>query len=302
VTTRPTQAHPAIDELARIADGIRKQTQILEQQQDALVQLDARVASLASATDGQPSADVLESLAGIRSSLKSMRGTEKRGMARLTELLSRISVALDPSVDQRFLDVARPLLESRRTMLDYDRLFTLWEAARNAASVEGSAAEVGTFQGGSAALLSEALKLFAGGPRDLHVVDTFEGHLDASFTEHDDEHQRGKFGQARFDDVRAFLAAFAGTRVYMGDGPAVVAGWPDRRYCLVHLDVDLYKPTIDCLEYFGPRVAPGGVIVVDDYGAASCPGIGKAVHEYVDRTTGFHTWRLRVEQIVLVKR
>lgn len=285
------------DELARIAEALRDQTRAVVDQDAALLALDARLAGL----EGGAGAEMLELLTKIRGSLKTMRGTGKRGLERLAAQLARVSSAFEASLDPRFFQVATPLVESRRTMLGYDRLYTLWEAARNAAAVDGAAAEVGTFHGGSAALVAQALALF-GGSRDLHVVDTFEGHLDASFTAHDDEVQRGKFGEARFDDVRTFLGGWAGTHVYKGDGPVVVGGWPERRYAVVHLDVDLYQPTIDCLRYFGPRLAPGGVIVVDDYQAPSCPGISLAVHEYVDGNAGFQTWRLRAEQIVLVKR
>jgi hypothetical protein len=297
-----------VDQLAGIAEGVREQTRALEEQREAIVALDARVAALQQVVERQGTgtgldrAEVLESLDKLRGSLKAMRGTEKRAMARLNALLSRVSVSLDPSVDSRFCEVAEPLVHGRRTMLDYDRLFTLWEAARNVASIGGHAAEIGTFRGGSAALLAQALHSFAAAPHQVHVVDTFEGHLDDTFSQHDDPVQRGKFQETRFEDVKAFLSGYPGTHVHMGNGPLVVATWPERTYCLVHLDVDLYQPTIDCLAYFGRRMAAGGVIVVDDYGAPSCPGIAVAVHEYVGRNAGFQVWRMRAEQIVLLKR
>ncbi|MFW5652494.1 MAG: TylF/MycF/NovP-related O-methyltransferase [Planctomycetota bacterium] len=40
----------------------------------------------------------------------------------------------------------------------------------------------------------------------------------------------------------------------------------DRRYRFVHIDVDVYEPTLACLEFFWPRLSPGGAIVIDDYG------------------------------------
>ena len=264
---------------------------------DRLAQIEARLDDAA-----QRDADVIEALTGIRKSLKSFRGSEKRGIGRVAVLLARLKAAYDVSLDERFLDVATPLVQSRRTMLDLDRLFTLWESARNAAAVDGAAAEIGTFRGGSAALVAEALRRFGGTPRELHVVDTFEGHLDASFSAHDDEVQRGKFQQTQFEDVKAFLGGYPGAHVHMGDGPMVVAAWPERRYSLVHLDVDLYQPTLDCLRYFGPRLSPGAVLIVDDYEAPACPGIRVAVEEHLAADPGFQTWRLRAEQIVLVKR
>jgi hypothetical protein len=64
-------------------------------------------------------------------------------------------------------------------------------------------------------------------------------------------------------------------------------GWiPERfneaaacRFCFVHIDVDLYQPTRDSLEFFYPRMSPGGMIVCDDYGYVNCPGAKQACDE-----------------------
>jgi hypothetical protein len=46
--------------------------------------------------------------------------------------------------------------------------------------------------------------------------------------------------------------------------------------------VDLAGPTEKSLEFFFCRLVPGGVIIVDDYGFASCPGVTRVVEEFVD--------------------
>jgi O-methyltransferase len=51
-------------------------------------------------------------------------------------------------------------------------------------------------------------------------------------------------------------------------------------FALVNLDVDLYAPTKAGLEYFYPRLSPGGVIFIHDYNY-KWPGIIKAVDEFV---------------------
>jgi hypothetical protein len=90
--------------------------------------------------------------------------------------------------------------------------------------------------------------------------------------------------------------------VHQGDARSVIHGWPDRRYSLVHLDVDLYRPTLDCLEYFAPRLMPSGIIVLDDFDSPTCPGVRQAMEEYLARDPHFQMWRLQVEQLVLIKR
>ena len=49
----------------------------------------------------------------------------------------------------------------------------------------------------------------------------------------------------------------------------------------VHVDVDLYEPTLASLAFFYPRMNPGGVMVCDDYGFTTCPGATKAVDEFL---------------------
>ena len=47
---------------------------------------------------------------------------------------------------------------------------------------------------------------------------------------------------------------------------------------LLRLDTDLYDSTLHELEHLYPRLASGGVLIVDDYGKLS--GATKAVDEY----------------------
>lgn len=201
-----------------------------------------------------------------------------------------------------FLATAQPLIESRRTMLGYDRLFTLWEAARAAAHLALPCAEIGVFRGGSAFFLAQALRMFAGDEREMHVVDTFEGHPVDMITERDSEQQRGKFTATSYDDVAGYLSGFKKLHVYKGAAREVIAGWPERQYCLVHLDVDLYLPTLECLRYFGPRLACGGIIIIDDYGALNCPGVAQAVREHLAEASDFEMRDIDAEQILLIRR
>lgn len=222
-------------------------------------------------------------------------------MKRVLAQLARVSPAFDLTVDPRFHAAAEPLVSSKRTMLGYDRLFTLWQAALNVASLGLPVVEVGSFRGGSAALLAEALRA-AGTDGEVHVIDTFEGHIDDTITAHDaDEHRWGKFRDTTYEDVKAFLASYPGLRVHQGNAATVIAAWPERRYALVHIDVDLYGPTLDCLQYFGPRLVAGGVLLMDDYESPTCPGVALAVHEYLARAPRLQQWRLQAEQMLLIK-
>jgi len=54
----------------------------------------------------------------------------------------------------------------------------------------------------------------------------------------------------------------------------------EKRFALVHLDMDVHAPTIATLEAIWERIVPGGLVVVDDYNAVA--GATEAVDEFVN--------------------
>ena len=52
------------------------------------------------------------------------------------------------------------------------------------------------------------------------------------------------------------------------------------KFSFVHIDVDLYQPTLDCLEFFFPKLVSGGIIVCDDYNSSQFPGAKNAWDYY----------------------
>jgi predicted O-methyltransferase YrrM len=186
--------------------------------------------------------------------------------------------------------------------LGEERLWVLYQAARNTARLALPCAEIGAFQGGSAYFLASVLQHFHGEELPFHVVDTFEGHPDGQLTVHDYEgHVAGLFGQTSYESVRHYLSPFARTQVHRGAFADVVHNLPDGRYGFAHLDVDVYKPLLESLQFFGQRLAVGGVLVLDDYGARKCPGVRKAAETFTAEHDSFQAWHPFTEQLLLIK-
>ena len=61
------------------------------------------------------------------------------------------------------------------------------------------------------------------------------------------------------------------------------------RFSFVHLDCDIYASYMECLEFFYPRLAPGGIILLDEYNDPPWPGCNKAVDEFL--TANLRHWR-----------
>ena len=169
------------------------------------------------------------------------------------------------------------------------RLRNLHDFVSRTADRAGCAAECGCFQGMSSYLILATLRSrdpqYKG--RDYHVFDSFQG-LSAPTEEDDvaDDHpnaenlrqmcRRGAFS-ASLAEVRRALGAFPEVEYHPGWIPLTFRGIPDRQYRFVHVDLDLYDPILSALEYFCPRLAPGGMLVCDDY---SWPGARRAIEEY----------------------
>ena len=54
----------------------------------------------------------------------------------------------------------------------------------------------------------------------------------------------------------------------------------DAQFCFIHLDCDIYESYKECLHLLYDNLAPGGVVVFDDYRAPKWPGAEKAVDDF----------------------
>jgi hypothetical protein len=188
---------------------------------------------------------------------------------------------------------ARRLSGSSDNVFKQNRFFTLVQMVDRmiAEGVPGDVAECGCWKGHSTYLVAERLAA-AGWAGRFFVFDSFEGGLSDKVAA--DRIGGGDTDPARtlaqkqhfasdYDAVAALLRPFPFVSLNKGWIPQVfddVPGLAERRFALVHVDVDLYEPTRDSLAFFGPRMREGGLIVIDDYGSANFPGSKVAVDEY----------------------
>jgi predicted O-methyltransferase YrrM len=171
-----------------------------------------------------------------------------------------------------------------RTILSQKKARALWGLVKQTMAREtgGALAEVGTFKGGSAYLMGAA----APGSY-VHVFDTFKG-LPPPHPKLD-THKEGQF-QCDEKTVRQFLFKATtkyGTtyEVHPGVFPRTTKGLEKERFSVVHIDVDLYQGAKDCLEFFVPRMAKGGTLILDDYYGRGCPGARKATDDFLAKST-----------------
>lgn len=168
--------------------------------------------------------------------------------------------------------------------------FFLGQYFLHSLSLDGRRAECGVFAGTSARFMCRAAR--ARDPRfdgsGMHLVDSFEGisaggvedRIDGLAESEMPSVTRAGALSSPVESIRRAMADFPGVSIHKGWIPQVLAELPEDRWAFVHVDVDLYAPTRAVLEYFEPRLVPGGAIVCDDYGSALFPGARRAWDEY----------------------
>jgi O-methyltransferase len=165
------------------------------------------------------------------------------------------------------------------TLVDYPRLDKLIEFFSQTQDLPGDFAEVGVYKGGTAYLLAQMATQCH---KRLFLFDTFHGMppVDAS----KDLHHEGDFNDTSLKHVANLLEPFINVAMYQGIFPKYNLEYVEfRKFSLVHLDVDIYPSVKECLEFFAPRMTPGGIIVLDDYLEPNCPGAKLAADDFVEK-------------------
>lgn len=143
--------------------------------------------------------------------------------------------------------------------------------------IKGAVAEAGVFRGEFA---KEINRYF---PKSkCYLFDTFEGFdmRDFKFEEY----------PSMTDDVNHFKLTsekLVYEKMPFKDKIIMIKGhFPESlrdiedEFIFVNLDMDLYKPTLEGLRYFFPRMKDGGVILIHDYFTESYPNIEKCIDDF----------------------
>jgi O-methyltransferase len=145
--------------------------------------------------------------------------------------------------------------------------------------IQGDLAELGVYKGHTAKLIHYYVP-----DRALHLFDTFCGFdkRDASLETEPSSTTKWSphhFADTSLEGVRAYIQPRnRNVFIHAGYFPDSIPVGFDARFAFVHLDADLYEPTMAGLKYFYPRLSPGGMVVVHDYN--TWLGARKAVDEF----------------------
>ncbi|MBW4481633.1 MAG: TylF/MycF family methyltransferase [Tildeniella torsiva UHER 1998/13D] len=206
-------------------------------------------------------------------------------------------VAFPNDFDARNIEIIR--LVQEKTMTSPERLNCLMNSVKYLVSncIEGSVVECGVWKGGSMMAVAYMLKELSDINRDLYLFDTYEGmppptqkdrtyrNVDAYslLNSNNPAEKQAYLCYSSLQEVQENLdlTDYPSKRIHFIKGKVedTIPEQAPQTIALLRLDTDWYESTKHELEHLFPRLVPGGVIIIDDYGYWK--GCKEATDEYI---------------------
>lgn len=184
------------------------------------------------------------------------------------------------------------------------KLIAHYELFKRSLKITGALVECGVFKGSSLMRFAMFEDLMSRSHRNIIGFDTFGSFPETHF-KHDKKPRQSFINDAGIESVsiKQLLRMFRHKKMQeqvelvagdiMKTVPAYVRTHPRLKIALLNLDTDIYEPAVTILEHLYPRLALGGVLILDDYGIF--PGETKAVDDY------FKGKRIKIERFPFSK-
>jgi O-methyltransferase len=208
---------------------------------------------------------------------------------------------IDPSFPRDFSreKIDTILKVKQYTMTSKERLFALCDAVSYVVKhqIGGDIVECGVWKGGSMMAVADTLLKLNDTSRELYLFDTFEGMSEPTEQDRDftGESANSLLAKQKLDESSAMWCYSPLEKVqesvlgvgYPSNKVHFVKGKVEEtlpyeglgKIAILRLDTDWYESTKHELIHLFPLIAPGGVLIIDDYGWWE--GARQAVDEYI---------------------
>ena len=163
------------------------------------------------------------------------------------------------------------------TLVDIFRCYEIWQLVVESGKLSGDCLEVGTWRGGTGALIAtQAARLSR---CETFLCDTFKGVVKTG--SEDPIYVGGEHADTSVSIVQALLDR-TGAKAHILEGifPEETGHLAsDRQFRFCHIDVDVYQGAKDISQWVWPRLVSGGIVVYDDYGFLATGGVKEWVNE-----------------------
>lgn len=180
------------------------------------------------------------------------------------------------------------------------KLLAFHELIKKTLDLPGDIVECGVYRGNTLLMLAKMIEIYSPGNRLKNVIgfDNFSGFQSFNKKDGGTAARRGKeiggwnagdfrdilFKIIEISDRDSFIPRAPRVQLIEGDicrtAKEYVEENPGLRISLLHLNCNLYEPTLSALEAFYPRVVQGGIVVCAEYGMKEWAGESAAIEEY----------------------
>lgn len=167
--------------------------------------------------------------------------------------------------------------------------------AKRFAHIPGEVVECGVWKGGMIAGISEII-----GDKKANLFDSYQGLPPVNEIDGESawKWQNNPEGEFFYDNCSADERYALDAMKKSGVEFTSYKGWfkdvfnssiPIESVSILRLDSDWYDSTMECLDFFYPKIRNGGLIIIDDY--LTWEGCSKAIHDYLSKIESKSTIR-----------
>lgn len=197
----------------------------------------------------------------------------------------------------RFMEIDKSEMTYTENLGEYVRFRTLELVANQIdGNVCGEIAEAGVYNGDFASAMNRLLPR-----RKMYLYDTFEGFNEEDISmDVENAYTKSEYFQkisfkvaeptleGHIQVIKKKMATPDNVIFRIGNFPDTIKEESEKKFALVSLDMDLYRPTRDGLSFFYERLSNGGFIFMHDYNTPNHSGIRKAVVEFESKMGEVH--------------
>ena len=153
--------------------------------------------------------------------------------------------------------------------IEWRAWISIW-AAEQALRVAGDFVECGVNTGILSGTVARWTGFEARPERTMWLLDTFDGMPEDQLSDSEKtiglaQYNSGYRGKDTLTGVRAKFASYPNVRIVPGRIPDTLAQVETARVAYLSIDMNMTLPEIAAATHFWPLLAPGGVILLDDY-------------------------------------
>lgn len=172
-------------------------------------------------------------------------------------------------------------------------------AGWHAAQLEGDFVETGVNKAAFSASLIEYVDFGRFNDKRFFLIDTFGGLVDTQVSEEERAAFKNQYGDT-YQFVKDAFQKIANVQVIRGVVPDVLSTIDFGKIAYLSIDMNCAAPERAALEFFWPRMTPGGVILLDDFCFSGREPQRKSADEFA-RSVGARVLALPTGQGMLFK-